>query len=97
MSYRYTAPPAYPDITPAMNGVGAYYGTQPLEPVKGLGEFEIQKALSVASFVSSAALAYHGYRRSKSVWSAIGWAIAGSLAWPIAVPVALAQGFGKAK
>lgn len=45
----------------------------------------------------AAALAYHGYRRTGSlVWAAI-YALAGHT-WPqYAVPVALAQGFGKRK
>lgn len=43
------------------------------------------------------ACAYHGYRRTGSVWWAIGWSLFGALAFPLAVPIALAQGFGAPK
>lgn len=49
----------------------------------------------VVASAASIALAYHGYKRNNSVGWAIGWAIMGSMFWPIAVPIALAQGFGK--
>ncbi len=50
---------------------------------------------SVASTLGSIALAYHGYKRTRSVGWAVGWAILGGMFWPIAVPIAVAQGFGK--
>lgn len=41
--------------------------------------------------------AYHGYKRHDSVGAGIGWGILGGLFWPISIPVAFAQGFGKRK
>lgn len=49
----------------------------------------------IASAVSCPFLAYHGYKRNDSLGWALMWGIPGSWAWPIMVPVALAQGFGK--
>jgi hypothetical protein len=97
MSYRMSAPPAYPSITPA-NGMGAYYGTQPLEPVKGLGEMDLPSWVNLAGFASMVALTYHGYKRGRgSVGSALLWGLLGGVVWPITLPIAVAQGFGKAK
>ncbi len=40
--------------------------------------------------------AYHGYKRHRgSIGWAIGWSLLGGLFWPIALPVAYAQGVGK--
>lgn len=47
------------------------------------------------STISAAACAYHGYKRNDSVGWAFGWAFFGSVAPFFALPVALAQGFGK--
>lgn len=47
--------------------------------------------------VSMAAMAYHGYKRNRSVGWAIAWALLGS-AFPLIAPaVAVAQGYGKRK
>lgn len=46
---------------------------------------------------ATGACAYHGYRRNDSVGWAIGWALLGGVFPVIAVPVALAQGFGRPK
>lgn len=52
---------------------------------------------AVASVVSSAAGAFHGYRRNQSVGWALVWAVLGGM-FPVVVPaIALAQGFGKPK
>jgi hypothetical protein len=53
--------------------------------------------MRVLSTVSAAACAYHGYKRNESVGWAFGWAFFGSVAPFFALPVALAQGFGKPK
>lgn len=45
--------------------------------------------------VGAAACAYHGYRRNDSAGWAVGWAFFGSAAPILALPIALAQGFGK--
>jgi hypothetical protein len=52
-------------------------------------------ALRVASVAAMGALAYHGYRRSNSWGWALAWGIGGGIVWPIALAVAVAQGFGK--
>jgi hypothetical protein len=48
-----------------------------------------------ADLLSTAGLAYHGYRRNNSIGWAIGWAILGGAFPIIGWPVAIAQGFGK--
>lgn len=51
----------------------------------------------IASTVSMAASAFHGYRRNQSIGWAIWWGLMGGV-FPILTPVvALAQGFGKRK
>jgi hypothetical protein len=50
---------------------------------------------SVAGTVASAALAYHGYKRTGSIGWALAWAVVGGFAWPLALGVAYAQGFGQ--
>lgn len=49
----------------------------------------------VAGTAASAALAYHGYKRTGSVGWALVWAIAGGLVWPAGLAIAFAQGFGR--
>lgn len=44
-----------------------------------------------------AATVYHGYKRNNSIGWALAWGLAGSVAPIIAVPVAIAQGFGQPK
>jgi hypothetical protein len=51
--------------------------------------------LRVASVAAMGALAYHGYRRTNSWGWALAWGIGGGIVWPIALAVAVAQGFGK--
>lgn len=62
-------------------------------------ERRTSQAIMAANYVigSAAGLAgaYHGYKRNESVGWAIGWSLLSSLFWPIAVPVMIAQGFGK--
>lgn len=51
----------------------------------------------VLTIASSAASAFHGYRRNNSIGWGIGWGILGIL-FPVITPaIALAQGFGKRK
>ena len=58
----------------------------------------LQLTLGVVRLAGGAAGAYHGYKRhGDSVWGGIGWFFLGSLFWPISIPVAFAQGFGKRK
>ncbi len=64
--------------------------------VSGLGGLGQSGTLgALASLGGAAAGAYHGYRRNQTITSAILWGIFGSVLPVIAVPVALAQGFGK--
>jgi hypothetical protein len=51
--------------------------------------------LRLASVAAMGALAYHGYRRSGSWGWALAWGIGGGIVWPIALAVAVAQGFGR--
>jgi len=52
--------------------------------------------MSALSLVGSALCAYHGYRRSRGslAWT-FGWFLLGGAVPFLAVPVALAQGFGQ--
>lgn len=52
---------------------------------------------SVVAVASSAASAYHGYKRNDSVKWAILWGLLGGIAPIITPAVAVAQGFGKRK
>lgn len=45
--------------------------------------------------VSTLAMAYHGYKRTKSVGWALGWAAFGAFAPLLAPVIAVAEGFGK--
>lgn len=79
-----TAPPVVPP-----NLFGTLHGD---------GTFSVGKAAWwTASIASTAALAYHGYKRNDSFGWALVWGLFGPLVWPITVPVAFAQGFGKRK
>jgi hypothetical protein len=76
---------------------------RPLAAVGGeneswLSEHPTYRAIAyVGSMAGLAAGAYHGYKRNDSVGWAIGWAVLGSLFWPIALPIMFAQGFGQRK
>lgn len=51
----------------------------------------------IASIASTAACAYHGYKRNDSVGWAIGWGLLGGM-FPVITPaIAVAQGYGKKK
>lgn len=50
-----------------------------------------------ARYVAGAALVYHGYRRTRSIFWALLYGLAGKEIPVVAVPVALAQGFGRKK
>jgi hypothetical protein len=49
----------------------------------------------VTSMAAGAALAYHGYKRNRSVGWALVWGLAGGIVWPAGLAIAFAQGFGK--
>jgi hypothetical protein len=74
----------------------AYY--EKLALIENQQRSTLQTAWAAASVASAGACAYHGYRRnvggSPGFW-AFGWALFGAALPVIAVPVALAQGFGK--
>jgi len=59
--------------------------------------FEIPAWAKATSALSGAAMAYHGYKRTGSVGWALGWSVFGSMLPFFAVPISLAQGFGKKK
>lgn len=52
---------------------------------------------SAVSVAAAGASAYHGYKRTGSVGWAFGWFLFGGALPIFAVPVALAQGYGKKK
>jgi len=57
----------------------------------------LQTVQATAGTVGAAAMAYHGYKRTGSVAWAAGWVLFGGFLPILAIPVALAQGFGKKK
>jgi hypothetical protein len=74
-----------------------------MHEVIGLGQVDERGGIVVppwyvaTSTAATAAGAYHGYKRNHSVGWAIVWALLSGPFWPVAVPVMLAQGFGKPK
>lgn len=83
-------------------------GTNPQVVSQGLyvaksGAYEpmprwVSTTMYVASIGAMVALTYHGYKRNNgSIGWALVWGLLGTIVWPITVPVALAQGFGKTK
>lgn len=50
---------------------------------------------AIGGTLSMPVLAYHGYKRNDSIGWAFVWGFFGSWVWPIAVPVALAQGYAR--
>ena len=55
----------------------------------------VKLGAALASSAAGLAGAYHGYKRNDSIGWAIGWSLLASAFWPIAVPIMIAQGFGK--
>jgi len=82
-----------------------YYAHAPLGQPAPIAPAESSTALApqspmrqlayLSGIVASAALVYHGYKRSQSIGWALVWGILGGAFWPLAVPIAVAQGFGR--
>lgn len=71
-------------------------GPMPRVPVAAEEKSETwQKINRVGSWAGFVAGAYHGYLRNDSAGWAFGWALFGGAIWPLALPLMLAQGFGK--
>jgi hypothetical protein len=73
-----------------------YY--QKLKLIENQQRTTLQAMWAAASLIGAGASAYHGYRRNEDesplLW-AFGWAIFGAVLPVVAIPVALAQGFGE--
>lgn len=67
------------------------------EPEPDTHKSEGPSAGDVAKKVAAVALIYHGYKRSNSLVVALLYGLAGRYVPGVAVPVAVAQGFGKKK
>lgn len=50
---------------------------------------------NIGHLVAVPTLAYHGYKRNDSAGWAVVWGLFGSFVWPITIPIAFAQGYGK--
>lgn len=79
--------------------VGPYFNS--VMDLKGVGLGDAVTALPtwyrVLAIASSAASAYHGYKRNDSIGWAVAWGLLGGL-FPIITPaIGFAQGFGKRK
>jgi len=81
-----------PMISEAMMGLG-----QDAPPPDHHEASTMSIVYSIASFIGMVGGAYHGYKRTKSAGWAFGWALFGGALPIIAIPIALAQGFGKTK
>lgn len=55
----------------------------------------VRTVMYVAGTASVFALAYHGYKRNQSIGWALVWGIIGGAFWPLGLPIAFAQGYGK--
>jgi len=84
--------------------LGAAADKVPTYPLGTLGQeggwgsvSPLRQALYLAGLASIPVLGYHGYKRNDSMGWALVWGIFGSIVWPITVPVAFVQGFGKRK
>lgn len=60
-------------------------------------EAKLAKVWRWAGLIAGPALAYHGFKRTGSVGWAVAWSAFGSVLPFLAVPVAVAQGFGEPK
>ncbi len=100
--YYSPLPPAASDETGPTPVPG--WGMSPLRagpPMVGVGASSnpydtpaMQVYMAVATVVGAACV-YHGYKRTGSVGWAIGWGFFGSMLPIIALPIALAEGYGK--
>jgi hypothetical protein len=80
------------------NGAYVTVGQAPLPPApKPFVLPTISPIWRAVGLAGGAAGAYHGYKRTGSVGWAILWSFWGSFGAPLAVPIMLAQGFGKKK
>ena len=68
----------------------------PGRPLSGTSEASVGfYVFSLAHMAATGALAYHGYKRNDSVGWAFAWGLLGGVVWPITLPIAFAQGYGK--
>jgi hypothetical protein len=65
--------------------------------VKGFGDLADAVSSQPVKLGSGIALTYHGYKRTGSLLWALVYGLAGRVLPLVAVPVAVAQGFGKKK
>jgi hypothetical protein len=88
-------------VHPLYASVGAAEATTAEAPISPAMTAAVATLYVVGAVGSTAGLAlgaYHGYKRhNDSVGWAIGWGLFGSAIWPLALPIAYAQGFGEAK
>ncbi len=75
------------------------YARQELGADAAPATMSLSSAISSPSVktVSGIALVYHGYKRTGSIFGALIYGLAGRLVPVVAVPVAMAQGFGEKK
>ena len=81
----------------SMGGDGTL-GTTDMMGLDQAGQPRVWPAIwGLASMASTAACAYHGYKRNNSVGWAIVWGLLGGILPVFSVAIAFAQGFGKPK
>ena len=78
-------------------GVDARAISNALTFLNAAGRFKMSTFWGVASLVSGAASAFHGYRRNQSIGWGAWWFVMGTI-FPVITPaIGAAQGFGKRK
>lgn len=88
-TFNPNAPVSLARTVAGFSGLGSVWGMQNASSPQAF-------AVAVAGTAAAGALAYHGYKRNRgSVGWALMWFFFGGIFWPITLPVALAQGFGK--
>lgn len=94
-AYSPFVPP--PMVQQPMYGIGTVATTQNPGAAPQPKISPLQIIFAIASLAGGAAGAYHGYKRTGSWGSAVGWSLGGSILPVVVVPVMLAQGFAKPK
>lgn len=88
------------EVTVTVPSVSSALGLAPTQPnVTVVQQPQTQSTgsalWSVLAVVSSAAAAYHGYKRNQSIGWAVAWGLLGGVAPVITPAIAVAQGFGR--
>lgn len=88
---------ADPSLDCAMQG-GTYDSKTGICAPPTTAQTAMRNLWRVGALAAGAALIYHGYKRHNgSVGWGLVWGLLGGIVWPVTLPIAYAQGFGKPK